>query len=164
MSNRLARSRGAEPFDSTYELLDMSREMQFHMVVHNPCEHALTWFLRIIRHHTLHCDVYHTFIFYPFRQDTSIVIVNVQKGSVIPGSKQLEYLKKNYVGFQSHQPRVHGQSRHCLTFGLVLLWMILRHWMRLVDFECIFRSMPVYKTWDLLRYEKVMLFLQRNGP
>jgi hypothetical protein len=111
---------------------------------------------RIIRSHTLNCDVYHTFNYQACRQHTSIVIVNVQKGSVIPGANQLECLKKNYVGFQSHQPRVYGQSRLCPTFGLVLLWLILCHRMHLVDFECIFRS--------ILRYENVMRFLPRDGP
>jgi hypothetical protein len=38
---------------------------------------------RIIRRHTLNCDVYHTFNYEACRQDTSIV--NVQKGSVIRG-------------------------------------------------------------------------------
>jgi hypothetical protein len=109
------------------------------------------------RHHTLNCDVHHTFNYEACRQDTSIVNVDVQKGNVMPGSDELEYLKKFYVGFQSNQPRVHWQSRHCPTFGLVLLWLILCHWMHSVDFECIFRSMPVFNTWDLLRYENVML-------
>jgi hypothetical protein len=49
---------------------------------------------RIIRRHTLKCDVYHTLNYEACRQDTSIVIVNIQKGSVIPGANQLEYLKK----------------------------------------------------------------------
>jgi hypothetical protein len=73
---------------------------------------------RIIRHYTLNCNVCDTFNYEACGQDTSIVNVNVQKESVIPGSNQHEYLEKIMWAFSPTNRESTGNHTTVLPLDL----------------------------------------------